>query len=121
MDADFFLASTEGYGLEEPRSCRRIRRIRSDSRDDLLLIRVDPPIIGQPYGLGSQDIDTLLVASRHQGYTLFPIDQWPAYVHVARLLVEAPETREYVRDDEFALIAWAELYPTWEDARRKAV
>ena len=33
---DFFLASSEGYRLEEPRSCKRIKLLRSDSRDHLL-------------------------------------------------------------------------------------
>jgi hypothetical protein len=74
---DFFLASSEGYRLEEPRSCKCIKRARSDDRDDLLLVKVEPPIIGQPYGLGGRDIDTLLVATRHKGDSLFPIKEWP--------------------------------------------
>jgi hypothetical protein len=118
---DFFLASSEGYGLEEPRSCKRIKRVSSDYRDDLLLVKVEPPLIGQPYGLGSRDIDTLLVATRHKGAPLFPIKEWPGYVHVARLLIENPEQREQIHDNEFQLIASAELYRTEEDARVKAL
>jgi len=47
---DFFLASSEGCGLEVPRRCYRIRRIFGRNGDDYLLVRVDPPIIGQRYG-----------------------------------------------------------------------
>jgi hypothetical protein len=118
---DFFLASSEGYGLMEPRSCKRIKRVRSDNRDDLLLVKVEPPLIGQVYGLGGRDIDTLLIATRHKGDSLFPIGTWPVFVHVARLLIENPERREQVHNNEFESIAWAELYRTKEDARVKAM
>jgi hypothetical protein len=118
QNPDFFLASSESYRLAEPRSCKRIKRVRSDNRDDLLLVKVEPPLIGQ---LGGRDIDTLLIATRHKGDSLFPISKWPVFVHVARLLIENPERREQVHDNEFESIAWAELYRTKEDARVKAM
>lgn len=118
---DFFLASSEGYRLEEPRSCKRIKRVSSDNRDDLLLVKVEPPLIGQPYGLGGRDIDTLLVATRHKGDSLFPVKEWPVFVHVARLLIENPEEREQIHDNEFESIGWAELYATEAAARAKAM
>jgi len=121
QNPDFFLASSEGYSLEEPRSCKRIKRVRSDNRDDLLLVKIEPPIVGQPYGLAGQDIDTLLIATRHKGNSLFPIKKWPVFVHVARLLIEDPERREQIHDNEFQSIAWAELYPTKDEAGVKAV
>jgi hypothetical protein len=118
---DFFLASSEGYRLEGPRSCKRIKRVRSDTRDDLLLVRVEPPLIGQPYGLGGRDIDTLLIATRHKGDSLFPIKEWPVFVHVARPLIENPVEREQIHDNEFESIAWAELYATEAAAKAKAM
>jgi hypothetical protein len=122
MDSpDCFLASSEGYGLEEPRSCKRIKRVRSDTRDDLLLVKVDPPLIGQRYGAGGGEIDTLLVATRRKSDSLFPIRAWPVFVHVARLLIASPEKREQIHDNEFESIAWAELYRTEAEAREKAM
>ena len=118
---DFYLASTEGYELDEPRRCWRVKRLKTDSRDDLLLVRIDPPLIGQKYGLGGRDINLVLVAPRQQGGSLFPINEWPLYIHVARLLIENPEDRDALRSDEFESIAWAELYRTEEDARLKAM
>ena len=118
---NFFLASSEGYRLEEPRSCKRVKRLRSDTRDDLLLVKIEPPLIGQPYGLGGKDIDILIVSTRHKGDSLFPIKEWPVFVHVARLLIDNPEKREKIRDDEFESIAWAELYQTEAAARAKAM
>lgn len=116
---DFYLASSEGYAMEEPRACWRLRRLASDVRDDLLLIRIDPPVIGQPFGLGARDIDEVIVATRHQGASLFPISEWPLYVHVARLLAPLSEDQTRLQDSAFESIAWAELYPTAERARQK--
>jgi hypothetical protein len=120
-EPDFYLASTEGYDLEEPRRCWRVKQLTTDSRNDLLLVKIDPPLIGQKYGLGGRDIDLVLIAPRQQGGSLFPINEWPLYVHVARLLIENPEDRDTLHPNEFESIAWAELYRTEEDARLKAM
>ncbi len=117
---DFFLASSEGYGLEVPRRCHRIRRIRGRSGDDYLLVRVDPPIIGQRYGLGGQDIDRVVLATRHEGESLFSITAWPVCVHVARMIRE-PEERDTMTREDLEEIGWAELYKTEDDARQAAV
>jgi hypothetical protein len=95
--------------------------LRSDTRDDLLLVQVEPPLIGQYYGLGDQDIDALIVATRHKGDSLFPIDRWPVFVHVARLLINKSGVIDQIRDNQYESIAWAELYPTEEAARMKSL
>jgi hypothetical protein len=118
---DFFLASSDGYSIEKPRLCQTVKRVCSDTRDDLLLIKIEPPLVGQSYGLGSRDIDTLLVATRHKGASLFPIKEWPVFVYVSRLLIENPEEREQIHDNEFELIAWAEIYETEAKAIAKTM
>jgi hypothetical protein len=107
---DFYLSSTEHCDFEQPRRRWRVKRLPTDWRDDdLLLVRIDPPLIGQEYGLGWRDIDLVILATRHRGATLFPIREWPIYVHVARPLIDSPELRERIEPDELELIAWAEL------------
>jgi hypothetical protein len=93
----------------------------TENRDDLLLIKVDPPLPGKSYGLETQDLNLVLVAPRHRGTSLFPIEEWPVFVHVARALIDHPELRDSLRQEEYELIAWAELYRTEEDARSKAM
>lgn len=107
--------------MEEPRGCWPLKRLKSESRDDLLLMRIEPALIGQKYGLGDKDVDVVIVATRHKGDSLFPINEWPVSVHVARPLVANPELRAVIRDDETELIAWAELYPTEAAARTKVM
>ena len=57
----------------------------------------------------------MIVATRFEGDSLFPIARWPAHVHVARLLV-AYEGQEAIGRDEMESVALAELYPTEEAA-----
>lgn len=116
----FYLASAEGYGMEEPRRGFVVRRLRGDSRDDYLLARIEPPVMGQSFGLGDRDIDHVILATRHVGESLFPIKSWPVFVHVARPLV-AIEERVVIHDDEMESIAWAEIYETEESARAKTL
>ena len=118
-EPDFYLASSEGYDLEEPRRCWRIKQVTTETRKDLLLIRIDPPLIGQKYGLGDRDINIVLVGGRYKEESLFPIKKWPVFVHVARLLVNNPQERSSLRDDEFESIALAELYESERDAQLK--
>ncbi len=118
---DFYLASTEGYDLEEPREGKCLKRLSFEHRDDLMLVRIEPPLIGQRFGLGSQDIDTVIIGTRHKGESLFPIVRWPVYVHVARPLVADVQERSSLRDSEFETIAWAEIYPTLEAARQRTM
>ncbi len=114
---DFFLTSiNEGYDdFKQTRKCKIIKRLSSDSRDDLLMIKIEPSIIGQKYGLGGNDIDTIFIATRHNGGSLFPIKKWPAYVHVARFLIKNPEERDIVHKNEYESIAWAEIYQKESD------
>lgn len=43
-----------------------------------------------------------IVATRHRGSSLFPINEWPTFVHVARPLVEHPELRDHLNSDELS-------------------
>ena len=105
--------------MEEPREGFIERRLRGDRRDGYLLVRIDPPLIGQTFGLGGCDIHQVVLATRHLGDAL-PPNRWPLFVHVARPLVSL-EGRDVIHENELEPIAWAELYPTAEAARSKAL
>jgi hypothetical protein len=117
-EPDFYLASSEGYDMDKPRRCWRVKRIATRDRDDLLVVKIDPPLLGQKYGTGSRDLDVVVLAARHQGASLFPVTEWPTAVHVARPLVD-PALLNVLAPEHLDLIAWAEIYPSDERARRK--
>lgn len=91
MDApDFYLSSTDTYGLKTPRQVWRIKRIAIGRRDDALLAEVDPPISEW----GERDLTVVVLASRQVGQTLFPLSTLPLAVHVGKPLVENVESRD---------------------------
>lgn len=119
MDADFYLASNGYRDFEEPRRCVFVRRMSFGQRTDGMLLEIEPPLIGQKYGLGARDIHLLIVAPRHVGVTIFPLSTSPLSVFVMRSLVEDVTARAHVDLNEVELIAWADLYlAKTEPARR---
>lgn len=121
---DFYLASSDSITLEDPRCCWRLQRLSTTNRrDDLLIILVDPAIPGEPFGFKTQ-MNVVVVATRLEGDSLFPISTFPdrpVPVYVARLLIEDAqrEGRTTLDANEFELFAWAEVYPSDAEARAK--
>ena len=113
---ELFLASSEGGGLETPRRCRVLERVRGEDRDDYLLVEVDPPFPGEDFDLGGNDVRVVLLASRYREESLFPVRQFPVHVHVARLLVPYSGQRE-LRNSDIDGFAWGEVYPSEAAAR----
>ena len=108
---DFYLASSEGYGLELPRKCWRLRPLTLLGRNDLLLVRVAPPIIYRDPAVGERVTEHVVLAARHQGYSIASIQEWPFYVHVVRLnRPNVPPDGQLALED-VETISWAELYP----------
>jgi len=114
---DFYLSSTDNYGLETPRRVREIKRIAIDQRDDALLAEIDPPIAA--WTSMESNTSIVILATRHKGCSLFPVSEWPLSVHVAKPLVENVQGRDYLELTEVQTIAWAELYETEQDGLRK--
>jgi hypothetical protein len=115
---DFFLASTESYNLQEPREVFILKILHGTYRDDFMLVKIEPPIIGQRYGLGGKDISEVVIVSRHESESLLNIKDWPMSVHVARPLVDDLKKKNSLDEKEIELIAWAEIYKTEEDAMK---
>jgi len=116
----YYLASTEGYDLRQPRKLTVVKRVYNEHQVELILAEIDPVIIGQKYGLMNKDINCVVIAPRYSGDSLEHISKWPFDIHLARLLNGDGCDKEILGDNEIELIAWAELYPT-EAAAREAV
>ncbi len=114
---DFYLSSTETYGLEAPRRVWGIKRIAIGRRDDALLAKIDPPI--SAWTSKESNTSIVILAARHTGCSLFPVSRLPLSVHVAKPLVENVQSRDHLEWSEVQNIAWAELYKTEQDALKK--
>jgi hypothetical protein len=114
---DFFLSTAgENQELSSPRACWAKGRLRDQVRDDYLLIEIEPPLIGQMYGLGDQDIIRLLLSTRFEGTSLFPFKDWPCHVFVARILDDVITKTLVFTLGQVELIAWGTIFRTLDDA-----
>jgi hypothetical protein len=107
---DFFLDPTESGDLRELRAVWIADRLRDGIRDDYMLVRIDPPLSGQLYGLGDRDIDLVLLATRHAGKTLFPVTEWPAFVYIIRIVDDSVLKTKAFSADQVQMIRWGILY-----------
>ena len=116
QDPDFALCTEGRDDLSYPRACWRRKRLRDNIRDDYLVVDITPPIIGQRYGLGDNDITQLILATRHQGLTLFPVTEWPAHVYVYRILDDAILSQDFFEGHQVEMIAWGIIFRSLSEA-----
>ncbi len=115
----FYMSSLEGYLPQEPHICTELKRLSYKERNDLMLVKIDPPMRRSDYNQGSGLIEIAIVASRHKGIDIFNIKQWPVFVHLSL----CPSDWKYEESDavsgDIESFIWVELYPDKESALRK--
>ncbi len=115
---DYFLTTAgEFEGLAEPRACWQKGRLRNHVRDDYMLIEIKPPLAGQGFGLGDNDIVNIIISTKHKGFSLFPITEWPSHVYVARIIDDAALQTPTFTAKQVELIAWGYLGRTYDEAK----
>ena len=115
---DFYLSSTEGYDLNEPRKCWLLSRHSYGDRNDFAYIKVSPSIIYTDEEGKQRQLTRILIAARHIGFSVFEKKTWPVCVYVLKLNIEEPE--EALNKEDFINIAWAEIYQTEKEAIEKS-
>ena len=115
--SNFFLTTVGEYpGLTEPRECQVVDRVRGYNRDDYMLVKITPTLSGQDFNLGGEDVDLLILSTVLKGETLFPIQEWPVYVYVARIKDESIPKSFAFKIGQVDLIAKGFLYQTLDEA-----
>ncbi len=120
---DFFLTAVvetgPGVDLARVRACWTEGRLASSIRDDYMLVEVDPPVLGERFGLWEGDLTEVVIAPRTRGEGLFWLARWPCPVYVFRVLDQkVTESLSITRADQMEMFAWAEIYRTREEAER---
>lgn len=105
---EFYLVSTELRESYEPRACRIVRRLASELRDDLALVKVEPPIPRHVYET-EEDLEWLILGSRHQGASLFPITEWPSAVYICRLSENSMPRSETITSENLRILDFGEV------------
>jgi hypothetical protein len=75
---------------------------------------------GQEFGLTNKNITQLIICTRYQGYTLYPMTEWPSFVYVARILDETVLQTLSLENQQVEMIAWAAIFRTLKEARAYA-
>lgn len=105
----FYLISTELREPYSPRKCRVVRRLRSELRDDLALIEVEPPLPSAVYET-CEDVRRLILGARHQGTSIFPVTEWPLPVYICLLNDEVNGPRsDVIASEALSIVDWGEI------------
>jgi hypothetical protein len=78
--------------------------------------RLRPGVIGQSFGFG-EDIDRVILTARHEGASIDDVQEFPFFVFITIPSGEIRNLSSPIRSDDLRIIAWGELYRTFEDAR----
>ena len=124
-EPDYYLASTEGYNLERPRCCWKIARVEIEGtprrEGDLVRLRPALPAL-EP---SSKDVDKVVLTARHEGFSVEGIKSWPLYVYVLQpkrdSVVESILAGNPQHMGDFTIVAWAEIYESWDSAIKKTM
>lgn len=89
-----------------PRTCHLIAPINVGNRNDCWVAEVDPPFIGQPFGLGAKDIDRVIVASKWDGISLFDENRIDIPVYVVHIRDPSVTTNRSLGSEEVEVMFW---------------
>jgi hypothetical protein len=85
-EPQFWLTSGEEVFWSEPRACRVLGATSVDGPPrEVLVIAIEPPAIGQAFGLGGEDVEVLAVSPAHADKSLSPRPELPMDVHILLL------------------------------------
>jgi len=111
-----YLSSLESIQFEPVRECRIVDFMTFDVGKVVAVASLRPGFPGQDFGIG-EDIDTVYLTARFEGASIDRIDKFPYFVFIAipsgrKVMLSSP-----IRKDDLQVIAWGELYRTFDDAR----
>jgi hypothetical protein len=111
----YYLSSLDSARFDSSRKCEVLRRLHLDNGKDCMLVRISPPVNLQEYGV-IEDVDTLVLLSRHSGQDLSTIATFPFFVFITRPLIHDVLDVDTIAKDQLQILAWGELYRTKQDA-----
>jgi len=114
-----YLTSGEETFWSEPRACWSLGTATGpDPERRLLVLRIDPPAIGQGFGLGGQDIDTVVVTPLNRASSVDPLSLLPLDVHLLLLRTPWPADRTGLGRDDLWLVGRGKLVASRSAAER---
>ena len=114
---DFFLGSSEHRGdWAKARACWIEDMLRTEDGRNCVLVKVAPPVIGQPFGMGSEDITNLVLIPRLNNLIITSKVEHPIPVLIHRILNPTIALNGIIALSKISLSAWGEIYASLEAA-----
>jgi len=114
--ADFWLTIDDGP-LIEPRKCIALRRLGGDFKQDLLLVKVTPPL-SEDETAGLRCTDNMVLAS-NVGDGLLPIERFPVHVYALALRNDIPTDSMNADRSNLHPFGLGFVCQTYEDAKAR--
>jgi hypothetical protein len=115
VEATVYLSSLESTRFEPVRECRLVQTLMFDTGKQAALASIQPSVVGQDFNR-AEDIDSVILAPRHEGATIDPITEFPCFVFIAIPRAGREALHDRISSDDLEVIAWGELYRTRHDA-----
>jgi hypothetical protein len=106
--SDLYLRTTELANPYESRRCSIIKRMRSEMRDDLALVSIEPPLPKETYNT-EDSVKQVILASRLEGSTLFPMSTLPLAVYICVVIEPLDNSSDLISSEHLSIIDWGEL------------
>jgi len=98
--------------------CFSVKRLKGAGDSDCLLVRIQPPLSAQPFGLKDRSIDFLILEPRSV-WLFARTKAWPIDVLFCRPVIKDIATRERIEFYETQTLGEGELYRTENEAQAK--
>lgn len=108
MKTELYLRSNELRDPYPAHKCRLIKRISSDIRDDMGVFKMIPPLPPHYYNTNS-DLEFVVMASKQEGDTLFPLTKLPMQVYLCSIKVPIETLDKFLSSDQLEILDWAEI------------
>jgi hypothetical protein len=105
----YFLSSLDSSRFEPVRECELLKQLTFNTGKQCAFVKLNPCLSGQDFNIGA-DVETVVLANRNEGATLFPIDEYPCFVVIARPLRSGLEGCDTISRDDLEVIGSGEIY-----------
>ena len=115
MKPNYYLSSLEVRDFQT-HECYVVKPVRFATGCEGIIVRVNPVVIGQRYGLGGADIDYLVLFCDIETDRINPPSRLPCLVRAWRFLSSNWTDIEPLKPQDISLVAFGEIYKTRYDA-----
>jgi hypothetical protein len=118
MNTTYYLSSLDSKQFQILRVCQFLKTLHFDNGKPVHLLKINPVIIGQTYGLGSKDIDEIFVTKRLDTDNEYPQPLKPIFIYICRSVITLDISVTKICKSDVEILGIGELYENNEEAEK---